>query len=171
MTPVESRRSLRQAFAYAFEGLRYAVRTQRTFRIQLVIAFGIGILLLWLRLPVLESAVIVLSVLLVLVVELLNTCVELAVDLLTARNHHDLAKVAKDLAAAAVVVAAAGAVLIGILILGPPVGAALGLETGVAARWTRVLAVLAALVGAVVLTRLAVTPARRKRLASSNRPR
>ncbi len=171
MSPVRSRRSLWQAFAYAFAGLRYAVQTQRTFRIQLVIAAGIGLLLLWLRPPTLESAVTVLSVLLVLVVELLNTCVEVVVDQLTARNHHDLAKVAKDLAADAVVVAAAGAALVGILVLGPMVGAAVGVEATFAARWTRVAAVLAALVGAVVLTRLALAPARRRSLASSDRPR
>src|SRR5206468_10587821 len=78
------------------------------FRIQLVITAVVGVILLRLRMPALESAVTVLSILVVLVVELINTGVEVVVDLLVERNHHALAKVAKDVAAAAVVVAAAG---------------------------------------------------------------
>ena len=119
-----SRQSLGQALAFALEGLRHAVRTQRAFRIQLVITGFVGGLLLWLGVPALEAGVIILSNLVVLVVELINTALEVVVDLLVERNHHALAKVAKDLAAAAVVVAAAGAAIVGLLVLGPPVGAA-----------------------------------------------
>jgi len=133
MTRAGSRQALRQALAFALEGLRYAARTQRAFRIQL------------------ESAVTVLSILVVLVVELINTGVEVVVDLLVERNHHALAKVAKDVAAAAVVVAAAGAAVVGLLILGPPLGSALGLGAGTAARWSRIGAVVALLAGAGAL--------------------
>ena len=151
MTRAGSRQALRQALAFALEGLRYAARTQRAFRIQLVITAVVGVILLGLRTPALESAVTVLSILVVLVVELINTGVEVVVDLLVERNHHALAKVAKDVAAAAVVVAAAGAAVIGLLILGPPLGSALGLGAGTAARWSRIGAVVALLAGAGAL--------------------
>src|SRR3989442_12123226 len=137
MIPRRSRQSLGQALAFALEGLRHAVRTQRAFRIQLVITGFVGGLLLWLGVPALESGVIILSILVVLVVELINTALEVVVDLLVERNHHALAKGAKDLAAAAVVVAAAGAAVVGLLVLGPPVGAALGVDAGTASRWAR----------------------------------
>src|SRR5438132_9816654 len=146
-----SRQSLGQALAFAPEGLRHAVRTQRAFRIQLVITGFVGGLLLWLGVPALEAGVIILSILVVLVVELINTALEVVVDLLVERNHHALAKVAKDLAAAAVVVAAAGAAIVGLLILGPPLGSALGLGAGTAARWSRIGAVVALLAGAGAL--------------------
>ena len=156
MTRAGSRQALRQALAFALEGLRYAARTQRAFRIQLVITAVVGVILLGLRMPALESAVTVLSILVVLVVELINTGVEVVVDLLVERNHHALAKVAKDVAAAAVVVAAAGAAVpaaavVGLLILGPPLGSALGLGAGTAARWSRIGAVVALLAGAGAL--------------------
>ena len=151
MTRAGSRQALRQALAFALEGLRYAARTQRAFRIQLVITAVVGVILLGLRMPALESAVTVLSILVVLVVELINTGVQVVVDLLVERNHHALAKVAKDVAAAAVVVAAAGAAVVGLLILGPPLGSALGLGAGTAARWSRIGAVVALLAGAGAL--------------------
>jgi len=164
-----SRQSLGQALAFALEGLRHAVRTQRAFRIQLVITGFVGGLLLWLGVPALESGVIILSILVVLVVELINTALEVVVDLLVERNHHALAKVAKDLAAAAVVVAAAGAAIVGLLVLGPPVGAALGVDAGTASRWSRIGAVFSVLVGAAVLwfTQKPTGAAR----TASNRPR
>src|SRR5207245_1406059 len=82
MIPRRSRQSLGQALAFALEGLRHAVRTQRAFRIQLVITGFVGGLLLWLGVPALESGVIILSILVVLVVELINTALEVVVDLL-----------------------------------------------------------------------------------------
>src|SRR5713226_5207733 len=125
MHPYRSK-SLAQALAYAAEGLRYAVRTQRTFRIQLALAAAVGVVLLWVQAPALEAAVVVLAMIVVLAAELLNTGVEVVVDLLVDRNHHVLAKVAKDIAAAGVVVTVVGAAVIGFLVLGPRVGAAIG---------------------------------------------
>lgn len=154
-----SQKSLRQAFAYAAEGLTYAVRTQRTFRLQLGIAGGIGLALVWLRPPALDAAIVVLSMVVVLSAELLNTGVEVVVDLLVERNHHQLAKIAKDIAAAGVVITAAGAAVIGLLVLGPPLGAALGVDVLMASRWSRILAVLVVVTGAVALGRLSRGPA------------
>jgi diacylglycerol kinase len=144
-------KSLVQALAYAAEGLRYAVQTQRTFRIQLVLAVAVGVVLLWVQATALEAAVVALAMIVVLAAELLNTGVEVVVDLLVDRNHHVLAKVAKDIAAAGVVVTVVGAAVVGFLVLGPRVGAAIGIDVLMAARWSRVLALLAILAGAGIL--------------------
>jgi len=153
-----SQKPLRQALAYAAAGLAYAVRTQRTFRLQLVIAAGVGLVLGWLQPPALDAAVVVLSMVVVLAAELLNTGVEVVVDLFVERNQHQLAKIAKDIAAAGVVVTAAGAAVVGLLVLGPPLGAVVGLDVSTASRWSRILAVLV-VVAAVALGWLSRGPA------------
>jgi diacylglycerol kinase (ATP) len=71
---------------------------------------------LFLRVTPLEFALLSLSVLFVLFAELINTAVEAVVDLITP-DFHPLAKVAKDTAAGAVMVAAMGAAIIGYMIL------------------------------------------------------
>jgi diacylglycerol kinase (ATP) len=114
-------------------------------------AAAVGVVLLWVQAPALEAAVVVLAMIVVLAAELLNTGVEVVVDLLVELNHHVLAKVAKDIAAAGVVVTVVGAAVIGFLLLGPRVGAAVGIEALAAARWSRVLALVAVLAGAGIL--------------------
>lgn len=146
-----SRRTLRQAFAHAWDGLRHAVATQRTFRVQLVLAAAVAVVAVGLRLPSLQAAVVVLAMAAVLAAELLNTALEVVVDLLVERNRHELARVAKDVAAAAVVVVSAAAAVTGILILGPPLGTAAGLAPGAAERWARILAAVAVAGGAAGL--------------------
>ncbi len=155
MREPSSRRTLRQAFGHARDGLRHAVATQRTFRVQLVLAAAVAGLVVWLRLPSLQAAVVILAVAAVLAAELLNTAVEVVVDLLVQRNRHDLARVAKDVAAAAVVVAAAAAAVAGVLVLGPPLGERAGLSADAAERWARLLAaaVVAGAAGAGLIAR------------------
>lgn len=153
MTVPPTRRSLGQAFAYARDGLRHAARTQRAFRIQLVLAAGIGGVLLWLPLPPLEAAGVVLAMTIVLVAELFNTAVEIVIDLLVERNHHQLAKAAKDVAAGAVVLASVGAALVGILLMGPPLGESVGMDAIVAGRIARLAALGVGLGGVAALVR------------------
>lgn len=131
-----------QALRYALSGLHYALRTQRNFRIQLAAAAGIAVLTIWLRLPALEAAVVALAMFMVLASELINTGVEAIVDLLVEQDHHRLAQLAKDIAAAAVVISVVGAVLAGGLVLGPP----LALRLGVTPDWAVWLAWAGALV-------------------------
>jgi diacylglycerol kinase len=80
------------------------------------VVFVVG---LWLELSLQDWAVIVLTAALVFIAEFINTSIEAIVDLAT-QEHHPLAKVGKDVGAAAVLVAALAAVLVGLLILGPP---------------------------------------------------
>ncbi len=113
-------RDLPASFRYAAQGLVYAFASQRNFRLQLVMGSLALTLGLWLHLNVLELGVLVLTVAAVLVLELLNTATEAAVDLAIGRQFHPLARVAKDCAAAAVLVAAMAAMLIALLLLSPP---------------------------------------------------
>ena len=107
------------SFKHAFSGVWYVVRTQRNARIHLAAALVVIALGLWLGLSYTQWAVIVLTIGLVLAAEAFNTVAEAAVDLATAERH-PLAKIAKDVAAGAVLLMAITAVLVGLLILGPP---------------------------------------------------
>lgn len=114
------------SFRYAAQGLAYGFRSQRNFRIHVgvgAVTFSLG---LWLRLPLEQLAVLVLTVAAVLVLELLNTATEAVVDLAIGRRFHPLARIAKDCAAAAVLVAALSSLLIACLLLLPPLLQRLG---------------------------------------------
>jgi len=95
------------------------MRTQRNAWIHSTIAFVVFIVGLWLGLPPRDWAVIVLTAALVFTAEFINTSIEVTVDL-ASPEPHPLAKIGKDVGAGAVLVAAMAAVLIGLLILGPP---------------------------------------------------
>jgi diacylglycerol kinase len=117
--------SLWKSFGYALEGLRHAVRTQRNLRIHLAIAaLVVGVGVFFLDLPLRDWAVLALTIGAELTGELINTVVEAVVDL-ASPEYHDLAKVAKDVAAGTVLVMALTAISVGLLILGPPLWALL----------------------------------------------
>ncbi|MGC8876146.1 diacylglycerol kinase family protein [Thermus sp.] len=113
-----------RSFAFAWEGLAYAWRVQRNFRIEVLLgalAVGLG---LWLGVdltPILLMAALVLSL------ELLNTALEALTDL-ASPVYHPLAKQAKDTAAGAVLVASLFSLLLGLYLLLPPLLARLGLS-------------------------------------------
>jgi diacylglycerol kinase (ATP) len=74
----------------------------------------------WLGLNPRDWAVIIVAIAMVWTAEFINTALEAVVDLASHQEHNQLAKVGKDVGAAAVLIAAASAALIGLLILGPP---------------------------------------------------
>ncbi|HEX8916461.1 MAG TPA: diacylglycerol kinase family protein [Humisphaera sp.] len=108
-----------RAFRYAGAGVSYLFRTQRNARIHAVIGTAAVGLAAWLRIGRVEWAILVLTIASVIILEGLNTAIEAAVDLASPK-YHPLAKVAKDVAAGMVLVAAVAAVAVGLLILGPP---------------------------------------------------
>jgi diacylglycerol kinase len=108
-----------QAFRYAFAGWRYVIRTQRNAWIHLLATLMVVSMGLWLRIHGRDWAFILLAIALVWIAELINTAVEAMVDLISP-NQHALARVGKDVGAAAVLTAACSAIGIGLLILGPP---------------------------------------------------
>jgi diacylglycerol kinase (ATP) len=108
------------SFKYAWAGLSYAFITQRNFRIHAIIGTLAISLSVFLHLKPVEIAVICLTSGLVMALELLNTAIEAVVDLTVKQNYHELAKVAKDCAAGAVLISAFAAVFVaGSLILPP----------------------------------------------------
>ncbi len=108
------------SFRYAWAGVVYALSTQRNLRIHTIIG-SIALGLSWfLQIPVMEVAVIGLTIALVLAMELINTAIESVVDLLVKQSYHELAKIAKDCAAGAVLVAALASVFVAGLLLLPP---------------------------------------------------
>lgn len=112
-------RSRARSFRHAFSGWGYALRTQPNTWIHTAFSLAVLIVCAWLRLPPRDFAIIILTIALVWAAELTNTAIEAAIDL-ASPNHHPLAKAGKDAAAGAVLVTAISAILIGLLILGPP---------------------------------------------------
>ncbi|MFH1523664.1 MAG: diacylglycerol kinase family protein [Chloroflexota bacterium] len=108
-----------RAFGYAFHGWGYVIRTQRNAWIHAVITILVMLMALWLRLPLRDWAVLFLTIALVWTAEFINTALEAVVDLASPQQH-PLAKVGKDVGAAAVLIATLAAILVGLLILGPP---------------------------------------------------
>ncbi len=108
-----------ESFQYAFVGIWYTLKTQRNAQIHLVIALLILILGLILELTLLKWAILVLTMGFVIVTEMLNTVAEAAMDYATT-DFDPQVKVVKDVAAGAVLTAALTAVIVGLLILGPP---------------------------------------------------
>ena len=112
------------SFRYAFHGWYHVLRTQQNVWIHGAIATIVFILALWLRLPTHDWAILILTSAMVFAAEFMNTAIEAVVDL-ASPDKHPLAKIGKDVGAAAVLVAALAAILIGLLILGPPLWAKL----------------------------------------------
>ena len=108
-----------RSFHYAFAGCRYVLRTQRNAWIHAIFSLFVVVMALWLRLSRQDWALLLLAMMMVWMAEFANTALEAVVDM-TMPQPHPLAKIAKDVAAAAVLVGAIGSVLIGLLILGPP---------------------------------------------------
>lgn len=117
------------AFGHAFRGWWYVLKTQHNAWIHSVVALVVFILGVWLNLPARDWAVLVLTIAMVFTAEFINTAIEAVVDL-ASPVHHPLAKVGKDVGAGAVLVSALAAILIGFLILGPPLWAKLSIMFG-----------------------------------------
>jgi diacylglycerol kinase len=122
-TPVPPRRhGLAASFRFAFAGIGYLFRTQRNARIHAVLGAIALLVAWWLRVTSVEWAMLVMTIAGVLILEGLNTALEAVVDL-ASPDIDPLAKVAKDVAAGMVLIAAIGSVGVGLFILGPPLWA------------------------------------------------
>lgn len=116
-------RGLRASFSYAWAGVRFAWKSQRNFRLEVYVG-GLALgLAWWLQvnpIPVLQLIALVLGL------ELINTALEAVVDL-ASPNYHPLAKAAKDVAAAGVLIVSVIAAVIGVFLFFPPLVSRLGL--------------------------------------------
>ena len=107
------------SFRYAFAGIGYVIRTQPNARIHALATLAVLIVGLWLDVARLEWALLTLAMGGVWTAEIMNSALEALVDLVMP-DPHPLAKTAKDCAAAAVLVTAGTAAIVGLLVLGPP---------------------------------------------------
>jgi diacylglycerol kinase len=108
-----------KSFQNAFSGWWYVISTQKNAWIHMLATTLVIALSLWLKLEERDWAILFLAIGLVWIAEFLNTALEAVVDLASPLKH-PLAKVGKDVGAAAVLIAAFVAVVIGFIIIGPP---------------------------------------------------
>ena len=108
-----------QSFGNALRGWGYVIRTQRNAWIHAVVTIAVIALGLFLKIQLLEWAILFIAITIVWLAEFLNTALEAVVDLASPKQN-PLAMRGKDVGAAAVLISAISAVLIGLLILGPP---------------------------------------------------
>lgn len=109
---------LYRSFGYAFEGIFTCIRNERNMKIHVAVTLFVIIAGFILGLSITEWCICLGLFGLVMALELVNTAVEAVVDLVTAKRH-PLAKIAKDTAAGAVLIAAIMAAVIGLLIFVP----------------------------------------------------
>lgn len=105
-----------KSFGYAFNGIKRLLFSQHNAWIHLVITVLVIVLGFVLQLSTVEWCLIVLAMMIVWMVEGMNTAIEFLSDAVS-ENHHPLIESAKDVAAGAVLISAIGAVVIGILVL------------------------------------------------------
>ena len=108
-----------RSLGFALSGLWYVIRTQQNAWVHALMSISIFWVGLWLGLSRIEWVLLILVIALVWAAEFFNTALEAVVDLAT-QEQHPLARVGKDVGAAAVLISAVAAIIVGILILGPP---------------------------------------------------
>ncbi|MCP4229910.1 MAG: phosphatase PAP2 family protein [bacterium] len=107
--------SIIRSFNDAIEGILYAFKTQRNIKIHFIATAIIILLSVFLSISKIELILILITVTVVFIAEMFNTAVEMVVDYIVAR-YHPLARIAKDIAAGAVLFAAVNAVVVGFLV-------------------------------------------------------
>jgi len=107
-----------RSFGHAFAGISHSLKTQVNLRIHFVAAIAVIMAGLLLQVSTVEWAILVVAIMIVMSAELLNTAIEAVVDRM-GREPHPLSKIAKDTAAGAVLIAAIGSAIVGLLIFGP----------------------------------------------------
>ena len=114
-TPRRRAPSILESFNYAIEGIIHVLRTQRNMRIHFVIAVGVLVAALAFDVSRLELIALLIAIAFVLIAEMINTAVEAAVDV-ASTSFDPMAKLAKDIGAGAVLIAALTAVAVGYLV-------------------------------------------------------
>ena len=110
-----------KSFKYAFSGISYVLKTSRNFKIQLI--FAVTSLMIGFLLQISQSNYVILiaTIMSVLILEILNTCIETIVDLVVKKEFSSLAKISKDTSAGAVLLASINSVIIAVYIFVPKI--------------------------------------------------
>lgn len=104
-----------ESFNYAIEGIIHTVRTQRNMKIHLFISILVLFFSLFFNFSKIEMVILLMTITSVIVLEMVNTAIETTIDVL-ANYYHPLAKIAKNVSAGAVLVAAGNAIVVGYLL-------------------------------------------------------
>ncbi len=113
--------SLIDSFNYAIEGLVHVLRTHRNMRIHFAVAIAVLVAAVWTGVTRFELIALLLAIAFVLIAEMINSAIEQAIDVATT-SFDPLAKLAKDIAAGAVLIAAVNAVAVGYLVFSHAIG-------------------------------------------------
>jgi diacylglycerol kinase (ATP) len=112
---MRSRPSIFESFNYAIEGVIHVLRTQRNMRIHFAVAVAVIVISVAVGVSKMELIVLLLSIAFVLITEMINTAIEGTIDAATT-SFDPMAKLAKDIAAGAVLIASVNAVAVGYLV-------------------------------------------------------
>ena len=112
---MEKNTNLIKTFNYAIDGIIYTLKSQRNMKIHYAIAILVLFLTLFLNLSRIEIIAVFFSISLVILSEMFNTAIEKTVDLVTT-EYNPLAKIAKDVAAGAVLVSALNSIMVAYLV-------------------------------------------------------
>lgn len=113
-------KKLINSFKYAIEGIISSFKTEQNMKIHIFIMILVIILGIVLKLSALEWIILTIVIAIVISAELFNTTIETVVDMIT-KEKNEKAKLAKDVAAGAVLVLAIGSVIIGLIIFIPKI--------------------------------------------------
>ncbi len=106
------------SFGYAWEGIKYVFKHDQNIRVHFLVALIVIIFSLLLDVNPFEMGILGVMILLVIVTEMINSTMEKIVDLIT-KEHHEEARIAKDVSSGMVLLTAVGSVIVGILIFTP----------------------------------------------------
>ncbi|MDD3487274.1 MAG: diacylglycerol kinase [Candidatus Moranbacteria bacterium] len=107
-----------KSFRYAFRGLKYALKNEQNFQVEILVGIFIVVLMCLFPTRTLEKIALFIVIFAVLVMELVNTIFERIVDMLKPRVH-PYVQLVKDIMAAAVLLASIGSIIVGVLIFWP----------------------------------------------------
>ncbi len=107
-----------RSFGYATEGLKLAVKVDQNVRFHIIVGALVFITSIFLKASKLELLFVVFAIFFVVITEMINTAIEEMTNLIL-KEHSQEAKIAKDVAAGAVLLAATFAIIVGITVLVP----------------------------------------------------
>lgn len=117
---IKKTKKLINSFKYAFQGIASSFKTERNMKIHVFIMILVVIAAIWFRLSFMEWIACIIMISLVICAELFNTAIETVVDMIMPEKN-EKAKLAKDIAAGAVLVLALGSVAVGLIIFIPKI--------------------------------------------------
>lgn len=120
MNPKQEYKKLVNSFKYAIEGFISSFKTERNMKIHVIAMILVVLLGMYLKLDIIEWCFITVAIVMVISAELFNTAIETIVDMVSPEKNPK-AKIAKDISAAAVLILAIGAAIIGAIIFIPKV--------------------------------------------------